>query len=286
MKHSLTIALLAGLTLLISALLLCSKADNSKPLTPHLVAGSDSAKEAATPATAVDSSTPRLPDEFSGTPNPDATANVIKDLTRSDLAAQFGITDYGLLNEEEKAKVLHRINRELAGVLKVLSDPNTDEEATCTATISMLKYQEGLALLQENSYLTTDPVALLRNQVGDYDPITLFSAANLDGKRVAVVLPVRIKPGSELEAMREFAKSVAEQRVSKIIMEFNSQPPEVRAQKVRDMMEAKSQLEAWHTKRARGEITGGELMQHMQELNPRLPPRGITVDVNSNLLRD
>jgi hypothetical protein len=211
---------------------------------------------------------------------------VIKDLTRSDLAAQFGITDYGLLNEEEKAKVVQRINRELAGVLKILSDPNTDEEATCTATISMLKYQEGLALLQNNFYLTTDPAALPRNQVADYDPITLFSAANLDAKRVAVVLPVRIKPGSELDAMRQFAKSVAEQRVSKIIMEFNSQPPEIRAQKVRDMMEAKSQIEAWHTKHDRGEITGGELMQHMQELNPRLPPRGITVDVKSNLLRD
>jgi hypothetical protein len=218
---------------------------------------------------------------------PQATEETSRKL-RDELAAAFGVTDHGLLSEAEKAKVVERVNRELIGSLKYLeiTDPNTNQENTWRATINVVKYQECLALLSHDEYLTVDATTIPQKHAEGYDPVTLLNAAELNGQRVAIVLPVSVKPGSELDAMGQLANDAAAQRTAMIVMTFNAQPTEVRADRIRDMLDARTQLQEASRRQQRGEITSNELANIMRELNPRLPPNGVTIDPNSNLLRN
>ncbi|MEI7879057.1 MAG: hypothetical protein WCI96_14215 [Planctomycetota bacterium] len=207
---------------------------------------------------------------------------------RHEMAAAFGVKDYGLLGELEKAIVVDRVNRELAGVMKSLEaiDANADSEGAWTAMIAVMKYQEALALMQRDEYLTIDATSVPREAVSGYDPMVMLNAASLAGRRVAVVVPIRVTPGGDIDAMSRLAGDASAQRLNMIVATFNTQPAEARAERIRDMLDAQSLMAEATKLQGSGKITSTEFARRMSDLNPRLPPRGVTIEQGSNTLKN
>jgi hypothetical protein len=118
------------------------------------------------------------------------------------LAAEFEVEDFGRLDAAETARVAALLRKRLDDCFRSAQNPQvlgaSDIEAAASSMVSIAEYQDALDLFLAGEYLTVEPMLFPKKSVPGRRPMVLMSSASLGGKRVGVLLPLRIQDGSDL----------------------------------------------------------------------------------------
>lgn len=237
---------------------------------------------------AVDSTTTRAGDLVAGK-RPETTAVNSSNVGREALVrlgSSLGLEVYAPLSQEEKARIVERLGKELAGAFSYVdSIDKSDAAAAARAMVAVLKIRQAIEMMERDEYITIDATALPRTSVPGIDPMILPAAARLGARRVGILIPIKVASGGDIDAATQVAEGIARDRIAAIVASFNSLPRETRMTRIKDMEAAQAENNAVNQASIRGEISVDELARRMEELRPRLVPKGTWIDRVEWILR-